>query len=364
MTLERYIFGILLKNFVLLVLVVTGLVFLVGMVQSLGRYDDLNLLQILERLPFVLPYALTFAMPLGILIASLFTFGRLSADNEITAIRMGGVHPLRILMPAFSLGLAVSIVVLVLNSWLTPAGLARARSITKDDLRRFLDSLEASSRVEFESEKVKMRWTGVDNQGWMVRPRFTLETDSGLVKGEADRIRVRREVDDAGDLLNLHFEFRDVAFERDNFVLRQKYSEQSFPVEDLFEGSRKATRKETLTSADLRFHTIRDPRLGRPEKTKYLLQYRTEYSTRVALALASFLFVLIGAPVGMLGRRASFVGAGIVALLIAFVLYFPLHEVGKNLAMSRVLPPEWAMAIPGTVVGLIGLVLTIRVVRQ
>ena len=361
LTLERYIFGLLLRNFILLVLVVTGLVFLIGMVQSLGRYDDLNLTQILERLPYVVPSALTYAMPLGLLIAALFTFGRLSADNEITAIRMGGIHPMRILMPAFALGMAVSILALVLNSSVTPLGLARARAITKDDLRKFLDHLEASSRVEFTSERLTMKWLGVDQDAWIIEPQFEIVMEDGKrIRGAARRGQVTRDE----DLENLYFKFEDVVFQTEEGTGRSHKWASSFPVDELFAGSRKETRKEVIPSAEIRFNTFRDPLLGRSPQAGYLISYRTEISTRVALAVSSFLFVLIGAPVGLMGRRGSFMGAGIVALMVAFVLYYPLHEIGKNLAMEKVIPPEIAMAIPGFVVGMIGLVLTIRVVRQ
>jgi len=136
------------------------------------------------------------------------------------------------------------------------------------------------------------------------------------------------------------------------------------PVADLFSASQVDERKETLTSAELRFRSLRDPMLGRTPKAMNLLRYRTEFSTRVALGLSCFIFVLVGAPVGMIFRRGSFIGAGIMALLIVFALYYPLHEAGKSLAYERVMRPEYSMTLPGIFVGIIGLVLTWRVVRQ
>jgi len=361
--LQRYIFGILLKNFLVLVLIVTGLVFLIGMVQSLGRYEDLTLSQILERLPFVVPSALGYSAPLALLIAALMTYGRLSADNEITAIRMGGVHPLRTLMPALVLGMLVSAGTLALNAYLTPVGLARARQITKDDLRKFLDHLEASSRVEFNSENLSMKWVGVDREGWIIGPHFDLRPAPDVrIHGEARRGRITRDE----DLENLTFEFEDVTFLTEDGATRgrSEYWEQIIPVENLFAASQTGTRKETLTSAELRYRSIRDPMVGRSANAGNLLKYRTEYATRVALALSCIVFVLVGAPVGMLARRGSFIGAGIVALLIVFVLYYPLHEAGKNMALEEVLRPEYAMALPGIFVGIIGLYLTFRVIRK
>jgi len=361
--LQRYIFGLLLKNFTALVLIVTGLVFLIGMVQSLGRYEDLALSQILERLPFVLPSALTYSVPLALLIAALMTYGRLSADNEITAIRMGGIHPIHTLMPALVLGLLVSAGALVLNAYLTPAGLARARQITKDDLRKFLDSLEASSRVEFESEKLTMKWTGVDRQGWFTDPQFDIQvTEEIRLRGAARRGRITQDE----NLENLTFEFEDVTFLTEDGATRgqSEYLEQIVPVESLFAASQAGVRKETLTSAELRFYSVRDPLLGRSLNSTKLLRFRTEVATRMALALSCIVFVLVGAPVGMLFRRASFIGAGIMALLIVFVLYYPLHEVGKQMAHEEVLSPEYAMALPGALVGIVGLFLTVKVIRQ
>ena len=39
-------------------------------------------------------------------------------------------------------------------------------------------------------------------------------------------------------------------------------------------------------------------------------------------------------------------------------------KIGKSMAIERMLPPEFGMAIPGIVVGTIGLILTVKAVRQ
>jgi hypothetical protein len=250
-----------------------------------------------------------------------------------------------------------------MNAWITPIGLARARAITKDDLRKFLDSLEASSRTKFESDRLRMEWQGVDRQDWIIEPRFELEIGEGRrVRGAARRGRVTRDE----DLEHLYFEFEDVVFldEEGRSKVSNAYWEQEIEVADLFEAGAVDERKETLTSRELRFLALRDPMLGRTPRAMRLLRYRTEYSTRIALGLSCLVFVLIGAPVGMLSRRASFIGAGIVALLIVFVFYYPMHEVGKNLAYERILEPEFSMALPGLFVGLLGVIMTWRVARR
>ena len=47
---------------------------------------------------------------LAILISSLMAFGRMSYDNEITAIRTSGVSFIQVLLPALSFGILVTII--------------------------------------------------------------------------------------------------------------------------------------------------------------------------------------------------------------------------------------------------------------
>src|SRR3712207_1604955 len=48
---------------------------------------------------YVLPFSLIFTIPWGLLTSVLLVFGRLSADNELTALRANGVSLSRICAP-------------------------------------------------------------------------------------------------------------------------------------------------------------------------------------------------------------------------------------------------------------------------
>ncbi|MFW6078390.1 MAG: LptF/LptG family permease, partial [Gemmatimonadota bacterium] len=45
------------------------------------------------------PYTLALTLPMAVLVAVLFAFGQLTADNEITAMKASGVHLARLLVP-------------------------------------------------------------------------------------------------------------------------------------------------------------------------------------------------------------------------------------------------------------------------
>jgi len=63
----------------------------------------------------LIPFVISYALPMGMLTGILLTLGRLSADNEITAMRAAGLSLGRIAMPIFVLGLLGAVVGLPIN---------------------------------------------------------------------------------------------------------------------------------------------------------------------------------------------------------------------------------------------------------
>src|SRR5689334_21631993 len=57
---------------------------------------------VLAFMAVVLPFSLTFSIPWGLLTALLLVFGRMSADNELIALRSNGVSIPRICVPIFA----------------------------------------------------------------------------------------------------------------------------------------------------------------------------------------------------------------------------------------------------------------------
>jgi lipopolysaccharide export system permease protein len=87
-------------------------------------------------------------------------------------------------------------------------------------------------------------------------------------------------------------------------------------------------------------------------------RYMAEYHKKYALAFACFVFVLIGAPLGVLARRGGF-GIGAVLSLLFFVLYWALMITGENMAEWGVLPAAVAIWMADGIIAVIGITLTI-----
>src|SRR3989338_9339791 len=69
---------------------------------------------------YLIPFLLSYTIPMSILASALLVFGRLSGDNEIVAIRSSGINIYRLSFPLLVIGLAFSLLSIVLNNDLIP----------------------------------------------------------------------------------------------------------------------------------------------------------------------------------------------------------------------------------------------------
>ena len=72
------------------------------------------------------------ALPLGVLVASLMTFGNLGEHFELTAIKSAGISLIRILRPVFAFVILVAVGMFYFNNYIIPAANLKAYSLLYD----------------------------------------------------------------------------------------------------------------------------------------------------------------------------------------------------------------------------------------
>lgn len=119
--LHRYIGRSLLITFTLTLLVLTGILCL-GNLLKIADFivKGMDPVLILKFFVFLIVSLLDYAIPMGILTATILVFGRLSADNEITAMRASGVGLTTITAPVFLLAAFLTILCLYLHNTAIP----------------------------------------------------------------------------------------------------------------------------------------------------------------------------------------------------------------------------------------------------
>jgi lipopolysaccharide export system permease protein len=76
---------------------------------------SVDFILVVKLLLYSFPFVLMFIIPMSVLISALMTFGKLSSENEILAMRATGVPPLRTLAPLFVFVLALSLFSFILS---------------------------------------------------------------------------------------------------------------------------------------------------------------------------------------------------------------------------------------------------------
>jgi lipopolysaccharide export system permease protein len=96
---------------------------------------------------------------------------------------------------------------------------------------------------------------------------------------------------------------------------------------------------------------------------KLTRENETEIQKKYSIPLACFIFVLVGAPLGVMARRGGF-GVAASLSLGFFLLYWASLIGGEKLADREFIPPWFGMWMANIALGSLGLVLTYRIAKE
>ena len=103
---------------------------------------------------------------------------------------------------------------------------------------------------------------------------------------------------------------------------------------------------------------------GRMEaELKRKAQYTVEIHKKYSTGFACFIFILIGAPLGIMARKGG-IGTGILYSLAFFVIYWICLIGGENMADRLLIDPVLAMWASNIIIGTFGIFITIAMVRD
>jgi len=102
---------------------------------SLFASGQLNLRMFLGLLALLIPYAISFALPMGLLIGILVVLGRMSARREITALKAAGVSIWRISAPILCFACLGVLFSSVINNYYGPKARSEYKSILANIIR-------------------------------------------------------------------------------------------------------------------------------------------------------------------------------------------------------------------------------------
>jgi lipopolysaccharide export system permease protein len=92
-------------------------------------------------------------------------------------------------------------------------------------------------------------------------------------------------------------------------------------------------------------------------------RYEVEVHKKFSIPFSAIIFILVGAPLGISARKGS-LGVGATLSIFFFLIYWTGLILGEDLADRKFLSPMLAMWLPNILIGIAGILLTLRAVRE
>jgi lipopolysaccharide export system permease protein len=275
---------------------------------------------ILSFIAYILPFSLTFTIPWGFLTAVLLVFGRLSAENELIALRSNGVSVPRTTVPVFLLALLCVGICLYINVEVAPKAQTRMQQAFFNIATSNPLALFASDKVidEFPGRKIYVgRNEGQKLYNLMVYELDERNVPKSIIYAQRGQLEVKPEEKQVlMRLFDARFEQRDEELPEDLTKLKQgitmKETVVAIPLQELYEKNKKRHGPSAMTIEELLANS----------NTADAAATREEVSKRFSTALASLAFALFAVPLAITAHRRETSIGFMLSLGIAFVYFF------------------------------------------
>jgi lipopolysaccharide export system permease protein len=385
-TLHAYLIRQVLASLLLTVLVFTFVLLLANALKEIIPLlvnRQLSFGIVAEAVGLLIPFVWVFALPMGMLTATLLIFGRFSADQELTAMRASGISLLSATSPILLLSLFLCALSALVNMEIGP----RCRVAYNDLLFKFKVQIASAQLPEgrFIKEVPGFIFYCGQNRGGELRDVmvFKLKEETNVVMTiKAPRGKVA--VDMQNRVVNLSLYDATTLTFNEGRATPGAQAEISVQVDlQPAESSSHTTSLSDLTFTQLRdeLHDI-ERRLSTPQPIanltksqmharKFALQLGLEELTepvrfqmhrQAAFSFACLGFTLVGIPLGVrMHRRETNIGIAVALVLVA--LYYSFILVGQSLDTRPDYAPHLMVWLPNFIFQAVGAVLLWRVNR-
>lgn len=399
-TLHKYIAGQVLASLLLTVGVFAFVVLLLNALHDvlpllLGGRIPLGLLA--KAIGLLLPFACVYALPMGLITATLLVFGRFSADQELTATRASGISLLSLITPVLLLSLLCCGVSAWFNMDLGPRSRVEFVNLRYDLLHQIANAqIPEGQLVNFPPYQF---YVGKNRDGVLEDVNiYRMQNETNwdvLVHAARGEFMTNRAPNQLAVILEegriLHRDGRGIdAFERvpfqfnlntiTNRVLKPKISDMTFAqlLDELHELQRTHLTPANVTTpaaaADLEHLNLTvKTNLSDTEVTALLHQaekirneqigeVRVAMHREIAFSFACFGFTLIGIPLGIRVHRRE-TNIGIAMALGLVVVYYGFTMLGNSLSGRPEFYPHLLLWLPNFLFQAVGAVLLWRANR-
>jgi lipopolysaccharide export system permease protein len=281
---------------------------------------------------------------MAFLLAVLLAFGRLSADNEITVMKAGGISLMQMMPPVVLCGLCAALLTLAASTIGVPWGNSAFKSLTFDVMKQnaaatvrekvFWDDIPGIIMYteHYDEERHALKGVVIHDGRDRNRP-LTIFAADGAIGGGAAQNDIRLTLNNG----SIH-----VAGKADEYRLVH-FGEYVMTIGGSGQGGSLGRNELDMSVAEL----LRQ--INNPATTKAAsLKTRSELHSRFAFPFASLVFAVLAVPLGMQNRRSG-KSAGFTTSIGILLAYYVVQALLRTLADKGSLPPALALWLPNMI---------------
>lgn len=328
-TIHRYLLRNWLWDFTLAFSIIS-LLFLIG---NLVQVDS-NIGLILPIIPTLLPGLLGYTLPMASLTATISTLAKLRSEGEMTTLASGGVSFTQILRPFVLAGLVLAILTLVSFEWIQPPAERYRRSYLGNLGAKVLKMELAKKQCEIPMGDSTLFFFQNDVGA---RSALIQERSGGRIVKEMLADSVEYSIDEKARTISLNMRNMNAMYYAADGTFESFFCPQFGP----FVRDYKETRPYSESPRFMPLSTLWR-RMDGPGGKKELLEMKACFHEKLGLMLSPLVLGMAAFPLAFLGQRSSRLQGFVLAMALIFVLYYPLLNATKKLAMNG-LEPQWLL---------------------
>ena len=345
-------------------LIVFTFVLLIGNIIKLADLiinKGVGAIPVIKLFLYLIPWLISFTLPIASLTAVILTFGRFSSDGELTAMKASGIGLFKVSIPLLVLGAIFSFAAFFINDQLSPnASFATRRVIRDIGIRSPTAYLEEGTFVrgfenyvifiyEIKGNKLKNIRIYQPQEG---KPTRTIIAEYGEINTFPEKNMLELK------LYNGTSEEPSPTDPESFYKLNSKTYYMTLDLTKIFkkESLQKKTREMTVNELT--------DEIARADKQKIdSTPLLVEIYKKINMSAASFVLILMGIPLGIKAHRSEkSIGFGISLLL--FAVYWGLFLGGIAVSLRGTVSPLLGVSLPNIVFFIFGTIIFINTARR
>ena len=311
----------------------TGIYISVDFFENVDKFVNVGLpvSRILLFFQLKLPLIAAQITPVGILLAVLITFGLMNKNNEIIALKSGGMSVYHFLRPILFIGLLITVGLFFLSEIVVPITISKANEIWRRDVKKYtmtstrkniwFKGHQSISHISYFNPK-DQTISGITLNYFDQHFRLTRRVDA--VKGKFDQGKWLF-YDTMEQVLNKKTGSYDVAFQS------EKFEDIDFLPEDL---QRAAKKSEEMSFQEI-YQYVQDVEAEGYDATSY----RVDFHSKFALPVACLILCIIGTGITLKKNTRQSLSVTIIYGITVVFVYWISQSFCLSLGHGGILSP-------------------------